>query len=122
IGRIYQNEVSSGNATPASDGKLIYWFVQGNGGFLSCAFDLTGKLIWANIVRKSDTGEHGSHRSPILCENKLLVPTNDQLIGYDAPTGKELWRVPGASHQHGVDGSPIIVTLNGRHVIQTSKS
>ena len=29
----------------------------------------------------------------MLCENKLLVATNDQLIGYDAPTGKELWRV-----------------------------
>ena len=112
-GRLYENEVSAGNAAPASDGKRVYWLVQGNGGFLSCAFDLSGKLAWANIVAKSGAGEHGSHRSPALCAGKLIVPTNDELIAYDAPTGKELWRTPGASHQHGIDGWPMIVTLGG---------
>jgi hypothetical protein len=41
-GKLYLNEVSAGNATPTSDGRLVYWVVQGEGGYLTSAFDLQG--------------------------------------------------------------------------------
>jgi outer membrane protein assembly factor BamB len=122
-GKLYFNEVSPGNATPASDGKQVYWMVQGNGGFLTSAFDLNGKLVWSHLEQaKAGAGEHGSHRSPALCDGKLLAPTNDQLVAYDCTTGKELWRTAGASHQHGIDGNPILVQFNGKRAVQTSKN
>ena len=118
-GKLYLNEVSAGNATPTSDGKCVYWVVQGNGGYLTSAFDLNGKLIWSNLeYQKSGTGEHGSHRSPLLCERKLLVSTAEKLIAYDATTGKELWRTPSAEAENQTD-RPIGVRFNNQPALQT---
>jgi outer membrane protein assembly factor BamB len=114
--------VSSSNATPTSDGKLVYWVVQGQGGYLISAFDLSGKLIWSTLEYQKDAGEHGTHRSPLLCEGKLIVSTNEQLIGYEAATGKELWRTPGSPSQHGIAGTPIAVPFNGRVALQTTRN
>ena len=122
-GKLYLNEVSAGNATPTSDGQRVYWVIQGNGGYLTSAFDLDGKLIWSNFeFQPKGAGEHGSHRSPLLCENKLIVSTNEMLIAYDAVLGKELWRTPGSPNQHGVNGSPILVQFDGKRALQTSNN
>ena len=121
-GKLYLNEISAGNATPTSDGTQVYWVVQGSGGYLTSAFDLNGKRVWSCFEYQKYAGEHGSHRSPVLCEGKLLVSTDEQLIAYDAATGKELWRTPGSPHQHGIDGSPIVVQYDGRRALQTAKN
>ena len=121
-GKLYLNEVSAANAAPSSDGKQVYWMIQGGGGFMTSAFDLKGALVWSRIeFPKSGAGEHGAHRSPLLCDGKLIVSTNDDLIAEDVATGKVLWRTAGASHQHGIDGSPIVVQVNGHPALQTSK-
>jgi len=121
-GKLYLNEVSSGNATPCSDGQRVYWVVQGNGGYLTTSFGLDGKLIWSNFEYKKGTGEHGSHRSPVLCEGKLLVPTEELLIAYDAANGKELWRAPGTPCEHGIKGIPIPVQFDGKRALQTASN
>ncbi len=122
-GKLYLNEVSPGNATPASDGLRVYWVVQGNGGYLTSGFDLDGKLIWSNFeYLQKGTGEHGTHRSPVLCEGKLLVSTDGMLIADDAATGKELWRTPTGPSQHGIDGTPILVQFDGKRALQTASS
>lgn len=121
-GKLYDNEVSAGNATPTSDGKLVYWVVQGNGGYLTSAFDLDGKRLWSSFEYQKHAGEHGSHRSPLLCDGKLLVSTNEKLIAYDAATGKELWRTPGSPSGHGVPGTPVPVQVKGKKALQTQKN
>jgi outer membrane protein assembly factor BamB len=121
-GRLYLNEVSAGNATPTSDGTRVYWVVQGSGGYLTLALDLNGELIWSNFEYQNGAGEHGSHRSPLLCDGRLLVSTNEELIAYDALTGKELWRTPGSPHGHGINGTPIVVQIDGRRALQTTKN
>ena len=119
-GKLYLNEVSAGDATPTSDGKQVYWVVQGDGGYLTTAFDLNGKLLWSNLeFQKAGAGEHGSHRSPLLFQGRLLVGTRENLIAYDAATGKELWRTPG-SEGHGVAGTPIVVQVDGQPALQTA--
>jgi hypothetical protein len=51
----------------------------------------------------------------------LLVSTNEQLIAYEAATGKELWRTPGTPSGHGIDGTPIATRIQGRRAVQTAK-
>ncbi len=121
-GKLFDNEVSAGNATPCSDGKRVYWLAQGNGGYLTSAFDLDGKKIWSSFDFQGRAGEHGSHRSPILCEGRLLVSTNEFLIAYDPDNGKELWRTPGFPSGHGTTGSPMVVEFNGKTAIQTQQN
>ena len=120
-GRLYLNEISAGNATPTSDGKQVYWVVQGRGGYLTSAFDLNGKSIWSNFEYQKTQCEHDTHGSPLLFEGKLLVSTLENLIARDAATGKELWRTPNTITENWnlqVD-RPIVVQFNNRPALQT---
>ena len=122
INGMFPGEASAGDATPTSDGKWVYWVVQGDGGYLTSAFDLNGKLIWSQFeYQKSGTGEHGSHSAPLLYQGKLYVCTMDSLIARDAATGKELWRTPGGGTRCSVD-YPTVVQFKGRPALQTSKA
>ena len=48
---MYENEVSSSNATPCSDGRYVYWAcgggMKGPGSHVIACFDLDGKRIWS---------------------------------------------------------------------------
>ena len=121
INGMFPGEASAGDATPTSDGKWVYWVVQGDGGYLTSAFDLNGKLMWSQFeYQKSGTGEHGSHSAPLLYQGKLYVCTIDSLIARDAATGKELWRTAG-SGCNAVD-YPTVVQFKGQPALQTSKN
>jgi outer membrane protein assembly factor BamB len=117
------NLIGAGSATPTSDGKQVYWVVQGEGGYLTSAFDLNGKLIWSNLeFQKIGVGEHGSHSSPLLHQGKLYVCTMGNLIARDAATGKELWRAPGGGTWERCSDYPIVVQFKGRPALQTADS
>lgn len=121
-GRLYDNEVSAGNATPTSDGRRVYWVVQGNGGYLTSAFDLEGRRIWSSFdFQERNSSGHGSHRSPLLCNGSLFVGADEMLMAYDALSGKELWRTPGPSKQ-AVQGQPILVETDGRQALHAGKN
>ena len=124
-GKLYINgrlsgEASSGDATPTSDGKLVYWVVQGDGGYLTSAFDLNGKLIWSTFEFQTiGTSEHGSHSSPRLYQGRLYVCTMESLVSRDATTGRELWRTPGGGNHRCID-YPSVVQFKGRPALQIS--
>ncbi len=118
-GRLYDNKLSAGNATPTSDGKLVYWVVQGEGGYVTAAFDLDGEQVWSDFVFHGHIPHHGSHRSPVLCDGKLFVSTSELLIAYDAATGRELWRTPYSEPLYSTRGQPIVVQVEGRRALQT---
>ena len=124
-GKLYLNgrpgEASAGDATPSSDGKRVFWHVQGDGGYLTSAFSLDGKLIWSKFeFQKSGTGEHGLHSTPLLYQGNLYVSTVENLVARDGETGKELWRGPGQGNKRACDSS-VLVEFNGEPALQTEK-
>jgi outer membrane protein assembly factor BamB len=87
---------SYASETPATDGERLYVYF-GNVG-LYC-YDLDGKLLWSHSVapHRMKLG-WGTAASPVVAKGRLfLVNDNEEesyLAAFDAPTGKELWRVP----------------------------
>src|SRR6185295_6284441 len=91
----FENEVSSSNATPCSDGQRVYWTcgggMKGPGAYGIQCYDLDGKRIWTNHeVLGSE--EHGNHQSPLLLEGKLIFGAVKTLLALDAKTGKLVWK------------------------------
>lgn len=82
-------DVGYAGFTPASDGKFVYaWFASG----VTACYDLDGNRKWIRIDNH-ETVEHGFSSSPILVNGVVIVFMRD-LMGFDAKTGKELWRNP----------------------------
>ncbi|MEZ6043643.1 MAG: PQQ-binding-like beta-propeller repeat protein [Planctomycetaceae bacterium] len=100
--------------TPVSDGKHIYAFFGKSGVF---AWDLDGRELWhAPVGLESDPRRWGSSSSPVLSGNILIVPAGPEsraVIGFDAGTGKEIWRAESEGLGN-VWGTPIEVTSDGR--------
>jgi len=127
--------------TPAVvDGQV---FAYGSGAVLSCLEAATGKLVWthnlAGELRAAPT-PYGYCASPLVTAGVVVVPvmlgpgrpqaaggaypyTGGVLIGYDARTGKELWRMtegcsPWSTPTAGMlDGKLTIVHLTGSAVL-----
>lgn len=107
---LWRREVSKGNyfrmkqnmssPSPVTDGELV-WAFAGTGQLV--AFDFSGKEIWRRDLQK-DYGafgqNHGYASSPLLYEDRLIVPvlhgmrTDDPsyLLALDKKTGKEIWK------------------------------
>jgi outer membrane protein assembly factor BamB len=83
--------------TPTSDGKYVYAVLAGGnkgiGANVVTCFDLDGKRIWSYFAGQTNISEHGTHSSPALCGNILVVKTGEQLIGLEKLTGKVAWQV-----------------------------
>lgn len=91
---MYENEVSAANATPVSDGKLIYWScgggMKGPGNNVISCTDLAGKRIWSSLQNLGST-EHGNHTSPALVDGKVIYAAKSTVIALDAATGALKW-------------------------------
>ena len=121
-------------AVPVSDGQFVY--VSFGQGATAC-YDLTGKLIWAKYLPlakgKGDSGRaQNTIQSPVLADGVLVDVHGGtkELVGLDAKTGAERWRVPTkgdftfgpgggyfvASHKivalNGPDGKPVNVLVS----------
>jgi outer membrane protein assembly factor BamB len=92
--RLYESEVSSCDATPCSNGKLVY-AVYGGGrdkaGCLIVCYDLEGNRQW-NFHEALGAGEHSNHASPVLIGDRLIHTVNKTILGFDAQTGQVQWR------------------------------
>jgi outer membrane protein assembly factor BamB len=96
--------------TPVSDGKLVFT-AFGNG--VAAAYDFDGNRKWLRYVQKPSHG-WGHSSSPLLSGGKLIIHV-DKMFALDPETGKTAWESKVAKAW----GSPIPVTLEGRHLIVT---
>jgi outer membrane protein assembly factor BamB len=89
------NEVASSNAAPCTDGSRIYWAcgggMKGVGASVICCYDPAGKRLWS-YHEPLGAAEHGLHTSPFLADGKLIYGAARWLLGFDAATGKQLWK------------------------------
>lgn len=117
------NEVSSSNATPCSDGARVYWTcgggIKGPGAYAIQCLDLEGKRLWtSHEVLGSD--EHGNHQSPLLLEGKLIFGAVKTLLALDAKTGALLWKNT-AMENLSAGTSPIAARIGATAVVVTAK-
>ena len=91
---MFVNEVSSSNGAPSSDGQRVYWACGGGVGRGACVvscFDLNGKRIWSHHEPIS-MAEHGLHVSTMLAGGRLIYTATNQMLCFDAATGKLDWK------------------------------
>lgn len=98
--------------SPATDGEHVYVFF-GNG--VAASYDLEGNRRWITIAQ-IPTHRWGVSATPQLVDGVVVVLVDD-LIGLDAQTGEELWRV---KQQHSF-GSPTVGDLGHGPFIITPK-
>jgi len=79
-----------GSATPTSDGSHVFVYFSNR---LAACLDLDGKPVWATLYpqKLGATSEHGSHASPLLLPDRLVVPYGESLFALDKATGHALW-------------------------------
>ena len=90
------DEGNSASASCSTDGKLVYAFV-GDGHL--AAYDFDGNVKWTVDIQK-DYGkfaiQFGAHWTPVLHKGKIYVTlfhrTIQDIVCFDAATGKELWK------------------------------
>lgn len=97
------------SSTPATDGTLVYVFLEKEGVF---AFDYSGRQVWRSSVGQQ-THSWGSATSPVLYENLVIVNAcveDGSLVALDRKTGKEVWRARGMEESW---STPLLVAPTG---------
>ena len=120
-----QNSSASGSVAVGDHGA--YWMWGTSAGVHVEAFTLAGAPLWQADIGPF-AGEHGFGATPALCGDLLVVP-NDQdgtsfVLGLDARTGRERWRLPRESGKAGYatplvlgrgDAGPLVVLASMAH-------
>ena len=119
---MYDNEVSSTDSTPCSDGRNVYIIVggggKGPGAYVIAAFDLEGRRLWSLHDHALGTMEHGQHSSPILVDGRLILGVNKTLLALDARSGRELWRnTPSEWTNELANSTPVAAFAGAQRVI-----
>lgn len=116
------NEVTSSNATPVSDGALVWWAcgggMKGPGASVVSCFDLEGKRLWSHH-EAFGAGEHGLHTSPVLVDGKLVYGANRCLVAFDAATGTVVWKQPLPKNLEFSGNSPQAVRVGNQNAVLT---
>jgi outer membrane protein assembly factor BamB len=119
----FENEVSSSNATPVSDGARVYWVagggIKGPGAYGISCFDLDGKRLWT-VHEVLGSLEHGDHASPTLVEGKLIYCANSTALALNSKTGETVWKNSKLGDV-GSGTSPVVARLGNESVIVTLK-
>ncbi len=120
----FENEVSSSNGTPCSDGARVYWScgggMKGPGAYAIQCFDLDGKRVWT-LHELLGSEEHGNHQSALLVDGKLVFGALSTLMAVDPKTGALIWK--NVKIGTGASGtSPVAARIGGAAVIITAKN
>lgn len=101
------DKATDASASCSTDGKHVWSFVGGKtAGRLTC-HTIDGKLVWEKNLQDYAKFEiaFGSHWTPVLYKGVLyqqVMHRNAQiLVAFEAPTGKELWKVERPGHSKG---------------------
>jgi outer membrane protein assembly factor BamB len=81
-------------SSPATDGTLVF-AIFANGNLIACK-NANGQLVWSRKL--GPISNHYAHASSLIVWNNLLIVQLDddaspRLLGLDAATGKEKWKV-----------------------------
>lgn len=98
--------------TPVTDGEKVYCFFGKAGVY---AFDFEGNEVWSVETGPQYSQKRwGSASSPILYEDKLIVPAGDEMraiIALDKNDGSLVWKAEGTSMEQ-TYGTPIVVKVD----------
>lgn len=116
-----QNSSASGSVAAGSQG--VYWMWAACDGLRVEAFTHAGEPLW-HVDLGPFVGEHGFGATPAVCGDLVIVP-NDQdgtsfVVGLDAATGRERWRLPRESQKAGYATPLVIAAEAGPVVVLTS--
>lgn len=102
--------------TPVTDGKLVYVFFSN--GQLAALNLADGKVIWNMALGDTFSNKFGCSNALQLHKGKLIVVFQGEeqfIAGYDAATGKQLWKADRASSSW---ASPIVIkTAGGKELV-----
>ena len=104
--------------SPVTDGERLYAFFGSRGLY---AYSLDGTLLWQKdfgVKLRMDNG-WGEGTAPTLYDNRLILHFDHLdrgfLVVLDAPTGREIWRVPRTERYNWA--APFVATHAGRRQI-----
>jgi outer membrane protein assembly factor BamB len=102
------------SGTVVVDGERVY----ASFGNSLAAFDMTGKLVWAENLGRV-TNYHGPAGSPLLYKDRIILfqdqSANAYVAAFDARTGKRLWLTPRDATVGW--GTPVAVRVGARDEI-----
>lgn len=108
---------SYASATPATDGRRVYFLFSGDSEFLVMAYDFEGQRIWQrDLGPYYNQHGHGSGTSPIVFED-LVIVSNQQdgesfVVALDSATGDERWKFAGHTRLAG-HSTPMVYRRDG---------
>ncbi len=108
------NWIGNQMSSPVSDGRFVYAsFGQG----ATACYDLNGTVIWSRYMPRLPGGSQGNSetvQSPMLADGVLadVHLAGKEVVGLDAKTGAERWRVPTQGNFTFLKGSGYYVASN----------
>ena len=123
----HHKQNSSASSTVTADSRGIYWLWGTSQNVRLEALTHDGKSRWS-IDLGPYIGHHGFGGSPVVWKDTVIVPleqdTQGTVIGIDASTGKERWRLARDGAEKAAYSTPLVLTHTGRdtQVICTSKA
>lgn len=105
------------SSTPCVDAQRVYVTWTSPEGVEVLAIDHAGKLAWSKTVGEF-SAVHGSSTSPVLAGGVLVIGNHGEkgesfIIGLDAKTGEEKWRVKRETGSTGAYNTPALRTIDG---------
>ncbi len=123
----HHKQNSSASSTVTADSRGIYWLWGTSQNVRLEAMTHDGEMRWS-IDLGSYIGQHGFGGSPVVWEDTVIIPleqdTQGAVVGIDAGTGKERWRLTRDGVEKAAYSTPLVLTLpeSAAQVICTSKA
>ena len=123
----HHKQNSSASSTVTADSRGIYWLWGTSQNVRLEAMTHDGEMRWS-IDLGSYIGQHGFGGSPVVWEDTVIIPleqdTQGAVVGIDASTGKERWRLTRDGVEKAAYSTPLVLTPPRREdqVICTSKA